>query len=962
MLHRVQTLLYARFCVKRFICGIACAFFALSLLMPNTLHASPKKTPVIAPTKTVSVAKKTVKTQKENLLIRVIKMKDFDRIAFDWEAYTKFDLNRTKDTIQILFNKKADIDIAHIQKKLPKRITGFEQIETDTGIGFILNLAKNSGVRPFRFDNKVMLDVFNKKKPIGGKQDILKASSVTKTEAGTTIITPTPQKTPVRNLIKKTDTMIIPSDVGAALAVFRKDAYIWIVSNQVVDFNEIKTKSPKTKDALQRLASPIGTAMRLPIAENINPSVSRDGRTWVIDFKKQKIRPNFFVPIKAINENLLSLKIVDTVASVKINDPDTGDVIEVIPVIKPDYGIDGTRDFVVFSLFESAQGIAILHKMTGLIVKRKAREISISRKKGLFLSLSLFEEEKRESKNVLDIAEWQKLGFIEGEKNGFMPQKRRLQNQLRQAKRELKNKYRFKLAQLAFAYGVWDQSLAIFKVIAKDNPRFLHKPQLRAMTGASYYLAGRNKKALTILEDLRSAKREYKKSASLSLWLGAIHFKENNYRKAYDLFQHAKEVPAYYPDSYRVKLATKIAENFIYGRQPKAGINFVEKFMKDMPAAAHKFMLVKAKLLRAHDDHKGALETLKPLLLSQDIWVRANAWHLYTTWRLGRRHITVSKAINEFERQRFLWRGDLHEFNLLYDLAHLHLREKNYRKGMTYLRKTVQLFPTHPKVKEIVKTLAETFYQLFYEGEADHMPALASLALFNDFRELIPADKEGDEIVKKMVDKLLLLDLLDRAAILLEHQVKYRLKGNDLAEHGAKLANVYLDNNQPLQAEMALIKSGYGRMPTALLHKRKKLLARALMEQGRYIIALKEIRHLHDKASKVLRVEINWHAQNWSKVARSIQVIIQRAEAPYDREMREFIVNCAVALTLSGDEYKIGALQRKYGKGMREGYLSADFSAITDKNINASSFADFVLRFKTVEKFQGFLESYRKRL
>ena len=963
MLNSVRTLLYDRFYVKIFLCIFVITFLFPSFFAMNYACASPKKTVATAPSKATSAKKKNVKNKQNNLLIRMVKMKDFDRIVFDWESYTKFDLNNENDTIQIFFNKKASINTNNIQKKLPKRIKRFEQIETDSGIGFLLSLTKNSGVRPFRFDNQIMLDIFNKNKPIGKVKDSIKHSSIKKTNNGTTIVSPTPKKMPIKNLIKKTDTITIPSKVGSALSVFRKDNYIWIVSDQPLAFDKIKTKSLKTKEAIQRLASPSGTTIRIPVSNKINPTVIRDSKGWIIELKKQKIRPNLFIPIKALNENTLSLKIINTVSSIKINDPDTGDMLEVIPITTPDYGVDGTRDFVVFKLFESVQGIAIQHKMKGLTVKRNARKILLTRKKGLFLALSLFEEEKYENQNLFDLEEWQKLGSLNNGNKNFMRQKQFLQNKIRQAKKaSLKNKYRFKLAKLTFSYGAWDQSLAIFKVLTKKTPRFVHKPQLRAIMGASYYLAGKNKKALKVLEELRNAKREYKQNIDLALWLGAIHFKEKNYKKAYELFQSAKEVPAYYPDGYRTKLAMSIAENFLYTRNPKAGVVFVDKFIEDIPRSAEKFTLIKSKLTRAYNDHKGAIEILKPLLLSKDLWVRSNSWFLYTKWRLSRREINVEKAINELERQRLLWQGDQHEFSLLYELAHMHLKKKNYRKAMTYFRTIVHKFPTNKKVKEIVKTLTETFFQLFYDGKADSMPALKSLALFNDFRELIPADKKGDEIVKKMIDKLLSLDLLNRAAILLEHQVKYRLKGKDLAENGAKLAGIYLDNNRPQYAEMAIVKSNYKKISKELLNKRKKLLARSFMEQERFSSALKALNTAYDKESKILKVEIYWRSQNWSEAARSIKSIIQKSDSPYDSETREFIVNCAVALTLAGDEIKIDLLQKKYGLGMKKGYLSADFSAITDKNINAASFADFVLRFKSVEKFQSFLESYRKRL
>ena len=57
------------------------------------------------------------------------------------------------------------------------------------------------------------------------------------------------------------------------------------------------------------------------------------------------------------------------------------------------------------------------------------------------------------------------------------------------------------------------------------------------------------------------------------------------------------------------------------------------------------------------------------------------------------------------------------------------------------------------------------------------MPAIDALSLFYDFRDLTPIGRRGDEMIRKLADRLVSVDLLDQAAELLQHQVDNRLQG-----------------------------------------------------------------------------------------------------------------------------------------------------------------------------------------
>ena len=62
-------------------------------------------------------------------------------------------------------------------------------------------------------------------------------------------------------------------------------------------------------------------------------------------------------------------------------------------------------------------------------------------------------------------------------------------------------------------------------------------------------------------------------------------------------------------------------------------------------------------------------------------------------------------------------------------------------------------------------------------ADGDAMPAVEALGLFYDYRELTPIGRRGDEMIRRLTDRLVAVDLLDQAAELLQHQVDHRLQG-----------------------------------------------------------------------------------------------------------------------------------------------------------------------------------------
>src|SRR3546814_8889625 len=100
-------------------------------------------------------------------------------------------------------------------------------------------------------------------------------------------------------------------------------------------------------------------------------------------------------------------------------------------------------------------------------------------------------------------------------------------------------------------------------------------------------------------------------------------------------------------------------------------------------------------------------------------------------------------------------------------------------------------------------------------------------ALYDEFRELTPVGKAGDRIIEGLADRLVRVDLLDRAARLLDRQVKFRLQGVEKARVGARLAVIHLIDRQPDSAISALDESVAPSLTEDLARERRRQIGRA---------------------------------------------------------------------------------------------------------------------------------------
>ena len=283
--------------------------------------------------------------------------------------------------------------------------------------------------------------------------------------------------------------------------------------------------------------------------------------------------------------------------------------------------------------------------------------------------------------------------------------------------------------------------------------------------------------------------------------------------------------------------------------------------------------------------------------------------------------MSEQETVAALETLTTIWRGDATEAEGLRLLAHLYTKEARYREAFHVMRVALLAHPNSDLTRKIQDEAASTFESLFLSHKGDTLPPIEALGLFYDYRELTPIGRRGDEMIRRLADRLVAVDLLDQAAKLLQHQVDHRLQGAARAQVATKLAVIYLMDHKPDRALATLQSTRTAQLNNELRDQRLLLQARALSDLGRYNLALQVIQDIKSHQAMRLRADVLWSAHHWRKAAEQIELMYGerwRDFRPLDASERFDILRGGDRLCARRGAAQLAALPREI-RGQDEG-------------------------------------------
>ncbi len=328
-------------------------------------------------------------------------------------------------------------------------------------------------------------------------------------------------------------------------------------------------------------------------------------------------------------------------------------------------------------------------------------------------------------------------------------------------------------------------------------------------------------------------------------------------------------------------------------------------------------------------------------------------------------HLARTAAIGNLETLTTIWRGDETELEALQLLARLYIEEGRFREAFQIMRTAMTAHQNSDISRRIQDEAAAAFDGLFLSGRADTLPAIEALALFYDFRELTPIGRRGDEMIRRLADRLVSVDLLYQASELLQHQIDHRLQGVARAQVATRLAVVYLMDRKPDRAAATLRATRTADLTNELRSQRLLLEARSLSDLGRHDVALEVIGNIGGREATRLRSDILWAARRWQQAAEQIELL-------YGERWREFeplldseradILRAAIGYALGEDAIGLARFRERYLEKMNESADKRSFEVITAPiGTSGAEFRDIARSIAAVDTLGGFLRDLRTR-
>jgi tetratricopeptide (TPR) repeat protein len=625
----------------------------------------------------------------------------------------------------------------------------------------------------------------------------------------------------------------------------------------------------------------------------------------------------------------------------------------------PVRGFVNTQDFVEFRALASTQGVAVEPLADDLDVALAAGKIVIGRPGGLVLSNSL--------QNVLRATGLRPLMFdsqLWGYDRGATYGERQA-NLIAAAAAAPAGKRltpRLDLARFYIAREMYPEAKGVLDAVLSENHPAADDVAATVLRAVVEVMMNRPEAALKDLANPAVGDQH-----DAPLWRALAYARQGKWAQAREGFKSIEAGIATLPvELQRSALKDEMRAAIEVGDFGGAAddLNDLETIgvPHEMQPAVSVLVGRLAEGIGHRDDALGAYRT------AADSWDRPAAAQ-------GRLHETLLRyslgdlkredVVTDLEMLTTIWRGDDTEVEALQILARLYTEQGRYRDSFYVMRAAMAAHPNSDLTRRIEEEAASTFEALFLAGKGDALPAVDALALFYDFHELVPIGRRGDEMIRRLADRLASVDLLDQAADLLQYQVDHRLQGAARAQVATRLAVIYLVDRKPDRALATLRATRTADLADEMRNQRLLLEARAMSDLGRHDLALEVIGNVEGREAVRLRSDIQWAARRWRKAAEQIELYYGerwKEWQPLNVDERADILRAAIGFALDEDTLGLGRFREKYVAKMAQTPDARAFEIVSASLGTAGTeFRDIAHAAASVDTLEGFLRDMRAR-
>ena len=752
-------------------------------------------------------------------------------------------------------------------------------------------------------------------------------------------------------------------------ALFRRADTVWLVfdSTKPVDIEPIRGGGGAVIADVSLLPLEKGQAIRIRLNQPQMPSLTGDdqgsGANWMLTFADAMQTPTR--PLTA-TRNISDPAHANVSVSLpghgrvhRVLDPDAGDTLLVVTAPAPVRGFVKEQDFVELALLESIHGVALRLNSDDITTEIAPDKIILGRPGGLTLSPADAAADRASTavRPIFDIGEWRKN---QGE--NFLARERALAAAVAAAGPDQRTPARVDLARFYLARGMYPEAKGVLDLVLAGTRRGEEDPVGLIVHSVASALMGRPELAL---KDL--ANPAIGANYDAQLWKALACARQGKWAEAREKFKNVEFAVTSLPIELQRIVITEAmrasleVNDYSGAAKHAADLEVIGLAPEQKPAVS----VLRGRLAEALGHEKDALGEYRMAVDSADRAAAAEAKLFEIALRQKHDEISPADALHELETLSVMWRGDGIEVKALVMMARLYSDAGRYGELLSADRTATRLQPNSEASRQGQDEAAALFAQLFLGSKGDDLPPVDALGLFYEYRELTPIGRRGDEMIRRLADRLVAVDLLDQASELLQYQVDHRLEGAARAQVAARLAMVYLTNRKPDRAIAALRTTRIADLAGELRQQRLLLEARAQSDIGRHDLALDVISNIPGREAIRLRSDIYWASRRWREASEQIELYYAdrwRDFKPLNPVEKGDVIRALVGYALAQDAIGLARFREKYAPLMSGDDDRAAFeTASQPADADTAEFAPIAKMAASVDTLDGFLREMRTR-
>jgi hypothetical protein len=908
--------------------------------------------------------------------VRVATTPTFTRYVFDLPGEVAVTSERRQDEMALSFDAPVTLDLADAKAAMPPTVAAIESKTEATKATARFDLIGRVDVRTFRENNAFVMDVTavepaNSAAPVGGddppkayvppalaparsgeatprnieEKPEVAASAPVKPAPSTFDDSvppvpvaasaapppavqhvpaqppapekPKPRAPVVATLMQQAETLrlVFPFREATPAAVFRRADTLWLVFDSAapLDVSSIRGAAGNVIGDIDVTRSAGGQVVRLKLAKLRLSSLTANDASWVVTLGETVLEPTKALGITR-NEGgasrvSLSIPFDHPGTLHRIADPDVGDKLLVVTALGPARGFLRGQDFVELRTLASTHGVVIAPLADDLSIALEPGKIVLSRPSGLLLTAAAEAGAQNAAARPFDASTWDADRQAE-----FVTRQSALVQAAADAPPEKRADARIGLARFYLAREMYPEARAILDVTLADAaPDDDAIPAAMVLRGIAALMSGDGKRAIKDLSNPLVGNAHH-----AALWRAVAKAREGRWAEANEGLQSVAAASADLPvDLQRVALEEAVRASLGVGDVAGAARRLNEFDGIGVPDALRATLSVlngrAAEAAGRTNDAIAAYHAARgdaPLSASA---AQGALREIALRYRL--KELSRPAAIDALEELTAAWRGDETENEALQLLARLYGEEGRYRDSFQAVRVALTAYTDTDLTRSAQETASALFESVFLGERGEALAPLDALALFYDFNGLTPIGRRGDEMIRRLAERLVSVDLLPQEATLLQHQVDNRLQGAARAQVATRLATIYLMDRKPDRTLQVLRSTRVSDLPNEWRSPRLMIEARALAETGRQALALEVIAMLKGNDVDRLRADIEWSARNWRAAAEQIERMYGerwRGAKPLDASERADILRAAVGYALAGETLSLDRFRQKY--------------------------------------------------